>query len=193
MSLSCATPRHGSPAHTSGASAETFAGKGPARQPRPERARSRSPNGPVPLGELVGPCRRAVIPTTPCSFAEPGSKLRMSRGSISERTFLVYYFGFGFFEGPRPLGFGPEPSRRFFGYAETAMCRCASDGLRRMGWLHDAHEERCSPSTQSGPAQVPGLCFGRYPPHERRRQNRRDSVRQRNRTGRAWTGDGSAT
>ena len=35
------------------------------------------------------------------------------RGSLGERTFLVYYFGFGGgFDGPRPLGFGPEASRR---------------------------------------------------------------------------------
>src|SRR5579863_6663457 len=36
--------------------------------------------------ELVGLCRRAVIPTTRCSFTEPGSTLRMSleAQSVSE-------------------------------------------------------------------------------------------------------------
>jgi hypothetical protein len=64
----------------------------------------------------------------------------------------------------------------------TQRCRCVSDGLRRMGWLHYVREERRSPWLRSRSTKVPVLCSRRYPPHERRRQNRRNPVRHRNRT-----------
>jgi hypothetical protein len=52
------------------------------------------------------------------------------RGSIDQRTFFVYYFGFGGgFDGPRPLGFGPEPSRRILWLRRDAeVLRMACDG-----------------------------------------------------------------
>jgi hypothetical protein len=52
------------------------------------------------------------------------------RGSISERTFLVYYFGLGGgFDGPRPLGFGPEASRRILWLRRDGnLFRMACDG-----------------------------------------------------------------
>jgi hypothetical protein len=52
------------------------------------------------------------------------------RGSIGERTFLVYYFGLGGgFEGYRPLGFGPEASRRILWLRKDAdVFRMACDG-----------------------------------------------------------------
>jgi hypothetical protein len=53
------------------------------------------------------------------------------KGSIGEQTIFVYYFGFaGAFEGPRPLGFGREPSRRI-------LWLCRDGGALRMacdGW-----------------------------------------------------------
>jgi hypothetical protein len=52
------------------------------------------------------------------------------RGSISEQTIFVYYFGFGGgFEGPRPLGFGREPSRRILWLRrDEEVLRMACDG-----------------------------------------------------------------
>jgi hypothetical protein len=52
------------------------------------------------------------------------------RGSIGQRTLFVYYFGFGGgFDGPRPLGFGPEPSRRILWLRRDAdVLRMACDG-----------------------------------------------------------------
>jgi len=52
------------------------------------------------------------------------------RGAISERTFLVYYFGFGGgFDGPRRLGFGPKASRRILWLRKDGeVFRMACDG-----------------------------------------------------------------
>lgn len=52
------------------------------------------------------------------------------RGSISEQTIFVYYFGFaGGFDGPRPLGFGGEPSRRILWLRrDSGALRMACDG-----------------------------------------------------------------
>lgn len=52
------------------------------------------------------------------------------RGSISEQRILVYYFGFaGGFNGPRPLGFGREPSRRILWLRrDGGAFRMACDG-----------------------------------------------------------------
>ncbi len=52
------------------------------------------------------------------------------RGELSERTLTVYYFGFaGGFDGPRPLGFGPRPSRRILGLSrDHGALRMACDG-----------------------------------------------------------------
>jgi hypothetical protein len=52
------------------------------------------------------------------------------RGSIAERTFLVYYFALGGgFDGPRPLGFGPKASRRILWLRRDAgVFRMACDG-----------------------------------------------------------------
>ena len=52
------------------------------------------------------------------------------RGSINQPSFFVYYFGFGGgYEGPRPLGFGPEPSRRILWLRrDPDVLRMACDG-----------------------------------------------------------------
>ena len=52
------------------------------------------------------------------------------KGSLSDRTILVYYFGFaGGIVGPRPLGFGREPSRRIFWLrGDSGVLRMACDG-----------------------------------------------------------------
>jgi hypothetical protein len=52
------------------------------------------------------------------------------RGSVSERTFWVFYFALGAgFEGNRPLGFGPEASRRILWLRRDAdVFRMACDG-----------------------------------------------------------------
>jgi hypothetical protein len=52
------------------------------------------------------------------------------RGSISKRTFFVYYFALGGgFDGPRPLGFGSEASRRILWLRGDAdVFRMACDG-----------------------------------------------------------------
>ena len=52
------------------------------------------------------------------------------RGSIDERKISVYYFGFaGGFDGPRPSGFGREPSRRILWLRkERGEFRMACDG-----------------------------------------------------------------
>ncbi len=52
------------------------------------------------------------------------------KGSISEPTIEVYYFGFASgFDGPRPLGFGRDPSRRILWLREDrGVLRMACDG-----------------------------------------------------------------
>src|SRR5579864_84266 len=52
------------------------------------------------------------------------------KGSIGQQTIFVYYFGFaGGFEGPRPLGFGREPSRRILWLLrDGGVFRMACDG-----------------------------------------------------------------
>ncbi len=52
------------------------------------------------------------------------------RGELSDRIIWVYYFGFaGGFDGPRPLGFGRESSRRIFWLRRDAgVLRMACDG-----------------------------------------------------------------
>jgi hypothetical protein len=52
------------------------------------------------------------------------------KGSLREQVIDVYYFGFaGGLDGPRPLGFGPEPSRRIFWLKkEGPAFRMACDG-----------------------------------------------------------------
>jgi hypothetical protein len=52
------------------------------------------------------------------------------RGELSDRTAWVYYFGFaGGFDGPRPLGFGRDPSRRILWLRRDAgVLRMACDG-----------------------------------------------------------------
>jgi hypothetical protein len=52
------------------------------------------------------------------------------RGSVKDRTVLVYYFVFAAgFDGPRPLGFGREPSRRILWLRRDAgVLRMACDG-----------------------------------------------------------------
>lgn len=52
------------------------------------------------------------------------------KGSIGEQTISVYYFGFaGGFDGPRPLGFGREPSRRILWLrSDGGAFRMACDG-----------------------------------------------------------------
>lgn len=52
------------------------------------------------------------------------------RGELSDSTVWAFYFGFaGGFDGPRPLGFGREPSRRIFWLRRDAgVLRMACDG-----------------------------------------------------------------
>jgi hypothetical protein len=52
------------------------------------------------------------------------------KGSISEQTIFVYYFALaGAFDGPRPLGFGSEPSRRILWLRKyDGAFRMACDG-----------------------------------------------------------------
>jgi hypothetical protein len=52
------------------------------------------------------------------------------RGSMADRTVLVYYFGFdGGFDGPRPLGFWRSPSRRVLWMRRDGdIFRLACDG-----------------------------------------------------------------
>lgn len=52
------------------------------------------------------------------------------RGELSDGAVWAYYFGFaGGFNGPRPLGFGPKPSRRILWLRRDAgVLRTACDG-----------------------------------------------------------------
>ena len=54
----------------------------------------------------------------------------MLKGFLTDRTVFVYYFGFaGGIVGPRPLGFGPEPSRRILWLQrDSGVLRMACDG-----------------------------------------------------------------
>jgi hypothetical protein len=94
----------------------------------------------VPIGRPI-PSRRD--PSYPMQLHRVRVKIEnVLRGSISEQTIPVYYFGFaGGHEGPRPLRFGREPSRRILWLRrDRGAYRTACDG-----W------DACTTFVMSGP------------------------------------------
>jgi hypothetical protein len=82
----------------------------------------------VPIGHPV-PSRRD--PNFPMQLHRVKIRIEnVLKGSVDEPTISVYYFGFaGGFDGPRPLGFGREPSRRILWLRrDSGSFRMACDG-----------------------------------------------------------------
>jgi hypothetical protein len=84
------------------------------------------------LGARVGtPVPRRDDPQYPMQMHRVSVRVEnVLRGSLDERSIAVYYFGFaGGFDGPRPLGFGGEASRRILWLRrDRGVFRMACDG-----------------------------------------------------------------